>query len=79
MKIEVLSRIQFAFSISFHYIYPTLSISLCLVMVFMEDIYLKTGEVLYYKMSRFYTKIFALIFSIGVTTGIVMEFEFGTN
>jgi cytochrome d ubiquinol oxidase subunit I len=79
MNVEVLSRIQFAFTIAFHYIYPPLSIGLGLVMVLMEGMYLKTGQKVYEDMTKFYTKIFALIFGIGVATGIVMEFEFGTN
>ncbi|HEU4608037.1 MAG TPA: cytochrome ubiquinol oxidase subunit I [Chitinophagaceae bacterium] len=79
MDVEILSRIQFAFTISFHYIYPPLSIGLGLVMVIMEGMYLRTGNKLYESMTRFYTRIFALIFGIGVATGIVMEFEFGTN
>jgi len=79
MDVEILSRIQFAFTISFHYIYPPLSIGLGLVMVAMEGLYLKTGNKLYENMTKFYTRIFALIFGIGVATGIVMEFEFGTN
>lgn len=79
MDVEILSRIQFAFTISFHYIYPPLSIGLGLIMVIMEGLYLKTGEKIYETMTRFWTKIFALIFGIGVATGIVMEFEFGTN
>ena len=79
MDVEILSRIQFAFTISFHYIYPPLSIGLGLCMVFMEGMYLRTGNVLYEDMTKFFTRIFALIFGIGVATGIVMEFEFGTN
>ncbi len=79
MNVEVLSRIQFAFTVSFHYIYPPLSIGLGLIMVLMEGQYLRTGNKLYEQMARFYTKIFALTFGIGVATGIVMEFEFGTN
>lgn len=79
MDVEILSRIQFAFTIAFHYIYPPLSIGLGLVMVFMEGMYLRTRNVLYEKMAHFWTKIFALTFAIGVATGIVMEFEFGTN
>lgn len=79
MDVEILSRIQFAFTIAFHYIYPPLSIGLGLVMVFMEAQYLRTGNVIYEKMTRFWLRIFALIFGIGVATGIVMEFEFGTN
>ena len=79
MDVETLSRIQFAFTISFHYIYPPLSIGLGVMLVFMEGMYLKTGNIIYENMTRFWIKIFALIFGIGVATGIVMEFEFGTN
>lgn len=79
MDVEILSRIQFAFTISFHYIYPPLSIGLGLCMVFMEGLFLKTKDPLYEQMTRFFTRIFALIFGIGVATGIVMEFEFGTS
>ncbi|NVO18543.1 MAG: cytochrome ubiquinol oxidase subunit I [Bacteroidetes bacterium] len=79
METEILARIQFAFTISFHYIYPPLSIGLGLVMVVMEGLYLKTGNRIYEQMARFWTRIFALTFGIGVATGIVMEFEFGTN
>ncbi|MBC6992939.1 cytochrome ubiquinol oxidase subunit I [Neolewinella lacunae] len=79
MDVEILARIQFAFTISFHYIYPPLSIGLGLLMVIMEGLYLKTGNKEYETLARFWTKIFALTFGIGVATGIVMEFEFGTN
>lgn len=79
MDVEILSRIQFAFTVAFHYIYPPLSIGLGLLMVIMEGMYLRTGEKMYETMARFWTKIFALTFGIGVATGIVMEFEFGTN
>lgn len=79
MDVEILSRIQFAFTVSFHYIYPPLSIGLGVMLVLMEGAYLKTGNKLYERMTRFWIKIFALIFGIGVATGIVMEFEFGTN
>ncbi|MCR9250606.1 MAG: cytochrome ubiquinol oxidase subunit I [bacterium] len=79
MDVEVLSRIQFAFTISFHYIYPPLSIGLGLIMVIMEAMFLWTKDQTYSMMARFWTKIFALTFGIGVATGIVMEFEFGTN
>ncbi len=79
MDVEILARIQFAFTISFHYIYPPLSIGLGLIMVLMEGQYLRTGEKVYEQMARFWTRIFALTFGIGVATGIVMEFEFGTN
>ncbi len=79
MDVEILARIQFAFTVAFHYIYPPLSIGLGLIMVIMEGRYLQTKNPLYEQMARFWTKIFALTFGIGVATGIVMEFEFGTN
>lgn len=79
MDVEILSRIQFAFTVAFHYIYPPLSIGLGLIMVIMEGQFLRTKEPAYEQMARFWTKIFALTFGIGVATGIVMEFEFGTN
>lgn len=79
MDTELLARLQFAFTISFHYIYPPLSIGLGVVLVIMEGAYLRTRDPRYEAMTLFWVKIFALIFSIGVATGIVMEFEFGTN
>jgi cytochrome d ubiquinol oxidase subunit I len=79
MDVLLLSRIQFAFTIAFHYIYPPLSIGLGVCLVVMESLWLKTGNPIYHQMARFWTKVFALTFSIGVATGIVMEFEFGTN
>jgi len=75
----LLSRLQFAFTISFHYIYPPLSIGLGVVLVILEGLWLKTKRPLYHQLARFWTKVFALTFAIGVATGIVMEFEFGTN
>lgn len=79
MNVELLSRIQFAFTISFHYIYPPLSIGLGLIMVLMEGAYLRTKNKQFEVLARFWTKIFAITFGLGVATGIVMEFEFGTN
>lgn len=79
MDVEILARIQFAFTVAFHYIYPPLSIGIGLIMVIMESLYLKTGKKEYEILTRFWIKIFALTFGIGVATGIIMEFEFGTN
>lgn len=79
MSVEILSRIQFALTVSFHYIYPPLSIGLGLIMVILEGNYLRTGNKEYHILARFWTRIFAITFGIGVATGIVMEFEFGTN
>lgn len=79
MEVEILARIQFAFTVAFHYIYPPLSIGIGLIMVIMESLYLKTRKKEYEILTRFWIKIFALTFGIGVATGIIMEFEFGTN
>jgi cytochrome d ubiquinol oxidase subunit I len=79
MSAEILARVQFAFTIMFHYIYPQLSIGLGLILVIMETCYLSTKNSLYLQMTQFWTKVFALTFALGVSTGIVMEFEFGTN
>ncbi|MEM1136569.1 MAG: cytochrome ubiquinol oxidase subunit I [Bacteroidota bacterium] len=79
MDVEILARIQFAFTIAFHYIYPPLSIGLGLIIVIFESLYIKTSNKEYEVLTRFWIKIFALTFGIGVVTGIVMEFEFGTN
>lgn len=79
MTTEILARLQFAYTVIFHYIYPPLSIGLGVVLVMMEALWLKTGDPKFHNMARFWTRIFALTFAIGVATGIVMEFEFGTN
>ena len=70
---------QFAFTIMFHYLFPPLSIGLSTILVLMEALYLKTKNPLYSAMCKFWVKIFALNFSLGVATGIVMQAEFGTN
>ena len=74
-----LSRIQFALTIGFHYIFPPLTIGVGLLMVLMEGAYLRTKDRAYESMAKFWTKIFGLNFAMGVATGIVMEFQFGTN
>ena len=63
----------------FHYLFPPLTIGMGVVLVYLEGMYLRTGDPLYETAARFWTKIFALNFAIGVATGIVMEFQFGTN
>ena len=79
MDTVFLSRLQFGLTIAFHYVFPPLSIGLGLILVIMESMWLRTGQTLYRDMTKFWVKIFALIFSIGVASGIVMEFQFGTN
>ena len=79
MDVTFLSRVQFAATIAFHYLYPPLSIGLGVVLVVMEGLYLKTRLPVYQQMTRFWVRVFGLTFALGVATGIVMEFEFGTN
>lgn len=79
MDVLSLSRLQFALTAGFHYLYPPLSIGLGVGLVVIEGLWLKTGCPIYHQMARFWTKVFALTFAVGVATGIVLEFEFGTN
>ncbi|HUW84328.1 MAG TPA: cytochrome ubiquinol oxidase subunit I [Phycisphaerae bacterium] len=79
MDVLLLSRLQFALTIAFHYLFPPLSIGLGVILVIMEAAYLKTKSPLYRRMTRFWVGVFGLIFAMGVATGIVMEFQFGTN
>src|SRR6187431_3284427 len=79
MDVLMLSRLQFALTIMFHYLFPPLTIGLGIVLVYLEGMYLATKEPLYEAAAKFWTRIFGLNFALGVVTGIVMEFEFGTN
>lgn len=79
MDIVTLSRIQFALTIMFHYLFPPLAIGMGAFLVFLEGRFLKTGDLQFEKAAKFWTRIFALNFALGVATGIVMEFQFGTN
>jgi cytochrome bd ubiquinol oxidase subunit I len=79
LDVVLLSRIQFALTIMFHYIFPPLTIGLGLLMVIIETMYMRTKDPVYKMMALFWTKIFAVNFAVGVATGIVMEFQFGTN
>lgn len=79
MDVLFLSRLQFALTVMFHYLFPPLSIGLGLIMVIAEGKYLLTRDKHYERMARFLTRIFAVNFAVGVASGLVMEFEFGTN
>lgn len=79
MDVLLLSRIQFAFNIGFHYLFPPLSIGLTLMLVIMEGLYIYTKDEKYKVITKFWTKIFALSFAMGVATGIVQVFAFGNN
>jgi cytochrome d ubiquinol oxidase subunit I len=75
----ILSRIQFAFTVSFHIIWPTLNIGLGLFLLILEILWLKTHKTAYLNLYRFWVKIFALAFGLGVVTGIALSYQFGTN
>jgi cytochrome bd ubiquinol oxidase subunit I len=75
----VLARIQFAFTVSFHFIFPAFSIGLASYLMVLEGLWLKTGRDLYLDLFRFWIKIFAIAFAMGVVSGIVMSYQFGTN
>jgi len=75
----LLSRIQFALTVGFHFIFPPLTIGLSWLIFWMMTRWRKTGVDLYRKMARFWIRIFTLSFVVGVATGITMEFQFGTN
>src|SRR4051794_36936709 len=75
----LLSRIQFAFTVSFHIIFPAFTVGLAAWLAFLEACGLVTGRQIYRRLSDFWLKIFAVAFGLGVVSGIVMAFEFGTN
>jgi cytochrome bd ubiquinol oxidase subunit I len=75
----LLARIQFAFTISFHFIFPAFSIGLASYLMVLEGLWLKTGKAVYLNLFRYWLKIFAVAFAMGVVSGIVMSYQFGTN
>src|SRR5271165_7303212 len=75
----LLSRLQFAFTISFHIIFPAFTIGLAAWLTFLEALHLKTGRPAYRQVFEFWLKIFGVAFGLGVVSGIVMAFQFGTN
>src|SRR5262245_45626640 len=72
-------RLQFAFTIVYHYLFPQLTMGLAPILVFWKWKALRTGEARYSQAARFWTRIFGINFIAGVITGIPMEFQFGTN
>lgn len=75
----LLARIQFAFTVSFHFFFPAFSIGLASYLAVLEGLWLKTGKQLYLDLFKYWLKIFAIAFAMGVVSGIVMSYQFGTN
>jgi len=76
---QLLARIQFAFTVTFHIIFPTFTIGLSAYIATLEVMWLRTGHDHYHLLGRFWTKIFAVSFAMGVVSGIVLSYQFGTN
>jgi len=74
-----LSRLQFAVTAMYHFLFVPLTLGLSFILVIMESVYVMTGRQIYKDMTRFWGKLFGINFALGVTTGITMEFQFGTN
>src|SRR5258706_12275279 len=72
-------RLHFAFTITFHYLFPQLTMGLALLVVVLQTLALRRKQALYGEAARFWAKVFGLNFVMGVVTGIPMEFQFGTN
>jgi cytochrome bd ubiquinol oxidase subunit I len=75
----LVDRLQFAFTITFHYLFPQLTMGLAPLIVVLKTLYLRSGDQRYNQAAHFWAKIFGINFAIGVVTGIPMEFQFGTN
>jgi cytochrome d ubiquinol oxidase subunit I len=73
------SRLQFAITAMYHFLFVPLTLGLSFILVIMESVYVMTGRQVYQDMTRFWGKLFGINFALGVTTGITMEFQFGTN
>ncbi len=79
MDAEVIHRLHFAFTVTFHYLFPQLTMGLGFLIVVLKTMALRTGDATWDRAARFWGRIFAINFVFGVVTGIPMEFEFGTN
>lgn len=79
MDALTLHRLHFAFTITYHYLFPQLTMGLALLIVVLKTLAIKTGDEKYVEASRFWGRIFAVNFLLGAVTGLPMEFQFGTN
>ena len=75
----LIHRLQFAFTVTYHYLFPQLTMGLAPLIVLLKTLALRTGDQNYDKAARFWAKIFGINFVVGVVTGIPLEFQFGTN
>lgn len=75
----ILARAQFAFTVSFHFVFPAFSIGLASYLMVLEALWLRTGRAVYVDLYRYWLKIFAVVFGMGVVSGVVMSYQFGTN
>jgi cytochrome bd ubiquinol oxidase subunit I len=74
-----LARLQFAFTVSFHIIFPALTIGLASYLAVLEALWIRTGRHVYMAVFNFWKKIFAIVFGMGVVSGLVLSYQFGTN
>ena len=79
MDVVMLSRLQFAVTAGFHFIFVPLTLGLSLLVAFMETKYVRTGDEMYLRMTKFWGKLFLINFALGIVTGITLEFQFGMN
>src|SRR5476651_591101 len=79
LDVVTLSRVQFALTALFHFLFVPLTLGLSMILVIMESVYVMTGREIWQRMTRFWGLLFGINFAMGVATGITMEFQFGTN
>lgn len=79
MDVVLLSRLQFAAATMFHFLFVPLTLGLSMLIAYMETQYVRTGDEIYLRMTKFWGKLFLINFALGVVTGITLEFQFGTN
>src|SRR5436190_6298497 len=78
-EVVALSRLQFGLTAMYHFLFVPLTLGLSWILVIMESVYVMTGQQVYRDMTKFWGKLFGINFAMGVTTGITLEFQFGTN
>ncbi|MEJ2010408.1 MAG: cytochrome ubiquinol oxidase subunit I, partial [Acidobacteriota bacterium] len=79
MDAVILSRLQFAITTMFHFIFVPITLGLSLLVAYMETRYVRTGDEMYLRMTKFWGKLFLINFALGIVTGITLEFQFGMN